>query len=135
MNQRSDPIRTGIGVTHAAQSDGRPAFALVIGLVEPPAGIEPATPSLPWNHQEPLCEPPFPQVTPDRKGQSYGFSFGEVMRSLPSHALIITEASPHPASLDSPYPNSRRPRPGTGRPGSRLGNATAACRRPNCGRG
>ena len=19
---------------------------------------------LPWNHQEPLCEPPFPQVTP-----------------------------------------------------------------------
>jgi len=45
-----------------------PAFALVITLVEPPAGIEPATPSLPWNHQEPLCEPPFPQVTPDRKG-------------------------------------------------------------------
>jgi hypothetical protein len=25
-----------------------------------PPGIEPATPSLPWNHQEPLCGPPFP---------------------------------------------------------------------------
>jgi hypothetical protein len=37
---------------------------------------------LPWNHQEPLCGSPFPQVTPDRRGQSYRFSFGEVMRSL-----------------------------------------------------
>jgi hypothetical protein len=52
--------------------------------VEPPAGIEPATPSLPWNHQEPLCEPPFSQVVLDRKGQSYGFCFDAVMRSLPS---------------------------------------------------
>jgi hypothetical protein len=60
----------------------RPAFVLVIGLVEPPAGIEPATPSLPWNHQEPLCGPPFPQLAPDRRGQSYRFSCGEVMRSL-----------------------------------------------------
>jgi transposase len=50
--------------------------------VEPPAGIEPATPSLPWNHREPLCGPPFPQVMPDRKGRSYRFSFSEVMRSL-----------------------------------------------------
>src|SRR5215216_5283430 len=64
-----------------------PAFALVIGLVEPPAGIEPATPSLPWNHQEPLCGTPFPQVAPDRRGQSYGFSLGEGMRSLSGHAL------------------------------------------------
>ena len=59
-----------------------PAFPLVIGLVEPPAGIEPATPSLPWNHQEPLCGLPFAQVTPDRRGQSYRFSFSESMRSL-----------------------------------------------------
>jgi hypothetical protein len=59
----------------------RPAFPLVSAYVEPPAGIEPATPSLPWNHQEPLCGPPFPQVTPDRRGRSYRFSFGEVMRS------------------------------------------------------
>src|ERR671912_511826 len=41
--------------------------------VEPPAGIEPATPSLPWNHQEPLCGSSFLQVTFDRTGQSYGF--------------------------------------------------------------
>jgi hypothetical protein len=47
-----------------------------------PAGIEPATPSLPWNHQEPLCAPSFPQVTLDRKGRSYRFPFGSVMRSV-----------------------------------------------------
>jgi hypothetical protein len=41
-----------------------------------------ASTSLPWNHREPLCGPPFPQVTPDRQGQSYRFSFGEVMCSL-----------------------------------------------------
>jgi hypothetical protein len=29
------------------EREDNPAFALVIGLVEPPAGIEPATPSLP----------------------------------------------------------------------------------------
>jgi hypothetical protein len=37
--------------------------------------------SLPWNHREPLCGPPFPQVAPDRRGRSYRFSFGEVVRS------------------------------------------------------
>jgi hypothetical protein len=58
------------------------AFRLVRAYVEPPAGIEPATPSLPWNHQEPLCGSPFPQLTPDRWGRSYRFSSGEVMRSL-----------------------------------------------------
>ena len=72
--------------TSVARSTGTPdaqltAFPLVSPCVEPPAGIEPATPSLPWNHQEPLCGPPFPQLTPDRSGQSYRFSFGEVMRS------------------------------------------------------
>jgi len=50
-------------------------------VVEPPAGIEPATPSLPWNYQEPLCGTPFSQVTLDRRCDSYRFSFGEVMRS------------------------------------------------------
>jgi hypothetical protein len=64
--------------------------------VEPPAGIDPATPSLPWNHQEPLCGPPFPQVTPDRRGRSYRFSFGQVMRSLQSR-LIAAGAGHHPA--------------------------------------
>jgi hypothetical protein len=54
----------------AAEGDGRPAFALFSAYVEPPAGIEPATPSLPWNHQEPLCGPPFPQLTLDRQGRS-----------------------------------------------------------------
>ena len=73
----------------------QPAFALVRAYVEPPAGIEPATPSLPWNHQEPLCEPPFPQVAADRRGQSYGFSFGEGMRSLPGHALRESERLPN----------------------------------------
>jgi hypothetical protein len=56
----------------------RPDLRFLCGA---PAGIEPATPSLPWNHQEPLCGSPFPQVTPDRRGRSYRFSFGEVMGS------------------------------------------------------
>jgi hypothetical protein len=51
------------------------------------AGIEPATPSLPWNHQEPLCAPPYPQVARDRWGRSYRFSCEEVMRSLSRHGL------------------------------------------------
>jgi hypothetical protein len=67
--------------------------------VEPPAGIEPATPSLPWNHQEPLCGTPFPQVAPDRKGRSYGFSFAEVMRSLSSHAMPWAVRGDRNASL------------------------------------
>ena len=49
--------------------------------VEPPAGIEPATPSLPWNHQEPLCGPPFPQVTPDRRAEVIGSLSAKVLRS------------------------------------------------------
>jgi hypothetical protein len=69
----------------------RPASALVRAYLEPPAGIEPATPSLPWNHQEPLCGTPFPQLTPDRQGQSYRFSFDAVMRSLPKHVLVFLE--------------------------------------------
>ena len=51
-----------------------------------PAGIEPATPSSPWNHREPLCEPPLSQVTLDRNGRSYRFSFDGVMRSVSGHA-------------------------------------------------
>jgi hypothetical protein len=37
-----------------------------------PAGIEPATPSLPWNHQEPLCRRPFSQLAPDRRAEVIG---------------------------------------------------------------
>jgi hypothetical protein len=37
------------------------------------SGLEPETPS-PWNHQEPLCEPPFPKVALDRTGRCYRFS-------------------------------------------------------------
>ena len=62
-------------------------------MVEPPAGIEPATPSLPWNHQEPLCAPPFPQVAPDRRGRSYRFCFDEVMGS-PQCALLANNPFP-----------------------------------------
>jgi hypothetical protein len=55
-------------------------------------------PSLPWNHREPLCGPPLPQVTLDRRGQSYGFSFGEGMRSLSGHALGGSPGIPTSAS-------------------------------------
>jgi hypothetical protein len=85
------------------RTGGCPAFALVSAYVEPPAGIEPATPSLPWNHQEPLCEPPFPQVAPDRRGRSYRFSFGQVMRSLQSR-LIAAGAGHHPTQRSPTQP-------------------------------
>jgi hypothetical protein len=41
-----------------------------------PASLESwwLTSSLPWNHREPLCGPPFPQVALDRRGRSYRFS-------------------------------------------------------------
>jgi hypothetical protein len=71
--------------------------------VEPPAGIEPATPSLPWNHREPLCGTPFPQLTPDRRHQSYRFSFGQVMRSLQSR-LIAAGVGHHPAQRSPTQP-------------------------------
>jgi hypothetical protein len=79
--------RTGNSLANAGSLlSGMPGLGTGPGLacwfvVEPPAGIEPATPSLPWNHREPLCGPPFPQVAADRRGQSYRFSFGEVVRS------------------------------------------------------
>ena len=82
-------------------------------VVEPPAGIEPATPSLPWNHQEPLCEPLFPQVGPDRRGRSYRFSFDQGMRSPSGHAPIVAEPSHHPTSHHCAHPWSvnRQDRP------------------------
>jgi hypothetical protein len=83
----------------------QPAFPLVRAYVEPPAGIEPATPPLPWNHQEPLCEPPSSQVTLDRRCRSYRFSLGEVMRSLSGYAA------------DEPVHHRRRPqRPAPAQP-------------------
>jgi hypothetical protein len=48
-----------------------PAFALVSLGVEPPAGIEPATPSLPCISGSPSCEPAFLQVAADRRMSSY----------------------------------------------------------------
>jgi hypothetical protein len=136
----------------------RPAFPLVRTHLEPPAGIEPATPSsgedprprwqtawylprstrtppsprssqrprgrlvlpifipqgwppamshLPWNHREPLCGPPYPQVTADRRGQSYGFSLGEDMRSLPGHAVRESERFPQRAHRTGSVPLPR----------------------------
>jgi hypothetical protein len=63
-----------------------------------PAGIVPATPSLPWNHQEPLCGPPFAQVTPHREGRSYRFSFGQGMRSLPLPPISTSRGLSQPGS-------------------------------------
>jgi hypothetical protein len=75
----------------------------------PPAGIEPATPSLPWNRQEPLCGPPFSQVTPDREGRSYRFSLGKVMRSLASYRLSLRRAIPDQRSPNSAHTLLDRP--------------------------
>jgi hypothetical protein len=74
-----------------------PGLACWFG-VEPPGGIEPPTPSLPWNHREPLCGTPFSQVAPDRRGQSYRFSFGQVMRSHASDRSSLRLAGIIPAA-------------------------------------
>ena len=56
-------------------SDGDPpAFALVSLGVEPPAGIEPATPSLPWIGGQAPCYPASLQLARHRKWQSYVLS-------------------------------------------------------------
>jgi hypothetical protein len=44
-------------------------------------GLEPGTSSLSANGRQPLCGPPFPQVAPDRRGQSYAFNRHDGMRS------------------------------------------------------
>ena len=42
------PIPLQMGLATTARDGDSPAFALVSLCMEPPAGIEPATPSLPW---------------------------------------------------------------------------------------
>jgi hypothetical protein len=75
---------------------------------EPPGGIEPPTPSLPWNHREPLCAPPFPQVASDRSYQSYRFSFGEVMRSHAWDSWSLKQIILRPGvHKDRPLPTAR----------------------------
>jgi hypothetical protein len=55
---------------------------------------------LPWNHREPLCEPPFAQVRTNRKGRSYRFSCGEVMRSLQAASWSRHPKPPRGSSAD-----------------------------------
>jgi hypothetical protein len=62
----------------------RPGMAPGLGcwfVVEPPAGIEPATPSLPWIGGSPPCYPPFLQVVGLRSRCSYVLSFGLMLPS------------------------------------------------------
>jgi hypothetical protein len=49
-SDHSHPIPTRMWSATTAPDGDSPAFPLVRDCVEPPAGIEPATPSLPWNH-------------------------------------------------------------------------------------
>jgi hypothetical protein len=58
----------------------QPAFLLVRVAVGLP-GLEPGTSSLSATHREPLCAPPFPQVTSDRRGRSYRVYRPAVTRS------------------------------------------------------
>jgi hypothetical protein len=63
------------------------------------------------NHREPLCGTPFPQLAPDRRCQSYRFSFGEVMRSLPGHAVRDCHRSGRPRPPPPAPPAHRWPAP------------------------
>jgi hypothetical protein len=94
-----------LGPCHLAQSaTGRKSTATRSTLLRrlriqrSTVGRPPATPSLPWNHREPLCEPPFPQVTPDRQGRSYRFSCGKVMCSLQASSWVASSKPPRGSS-------------------------------------
>jgi hypothetical protein len=62
VRARRSPIPLRMGSATTAQDDDSPAFALVKAYVEPPAGIEPATPSLPWIGGQAPCYPVSQQV-------------------------------------------------------------------------
>jgi hypothetical protein len=66
------PITTQLGQPEQCRDRNLPAFALVSACVEPPAGIEPATPSLPCIPGPPPCYPAFSQVAAHRTRRSYG---------------------------------------------------------------
>jgi hypothetical protein len=66
-----------------------------------PAGIEPATPSLPWNHQEPLCGPP---VSPGRARPS-GPKLSVLLQR--SYALSFEPCADRLGSTHQPHQKSR----------------------------
>jgi hypothetical protein len=106
------------------QIRNRPAPLLVSAYVEPPAGIEPATPSLPWNYREPLCGSSFPQVVRDRGCQGRALSTRRGAFSLSGAGSLSPRRScPTDHQLAPPAkrawrPASARPEPG-GDPPSR----------------
>jgi hypothetical protein len=78
----------GCGRPQPCLNDHRSAFVLVRACLEPPAGIEPATPSLPCIPGPPPCDPAFSQVVAHRKWRSYGVvavgPVGPSSRSVPA---------------------------------------------------
>src|SRR5215211_1185353 len=59
-------------------------------------GFEPVTPSVSANHREPLCYPPFSQVTSDRRCERETLSDVQ-LNALLRHCPLRTRVAPHPA--------------------------------------
>ena len=71
--------------------------------MEPPAGIEPATPSLPWIGGRALCYPAFSQVAAHRGCRSYGLSCYTYMPTVSTVIGDVTSARHrHTAPRESP---------------------------------
>src|SRR5215216_85002 len=94
-----------------------PAFALVSAVVEPPAGIEPATPSLPCNHQEPLCGPPVsPRSRPTVRAKVIGSLSAQLCAHFNPCAGRLTGVAAAPVEapvhhlLDAAARHARAPR-------------------------
>src|SRR4030095_1994201 len=77
-------------------------------LVEPPAGIEPETPSLPWISPPPPCPPAVPQVAWHRNCRSYGVS-SRLRAAGGSRRRSWTVPT---AMREAPCTTERCPRPG-----------------------
>ena len=95
--------------------------------MEPPAGIEPATPSLPWIGGQAPCYPAYLQVTRYRKGRSYGASWRAYLAARHSLIPFKVTASMIPAGtivLTEVDRWTSFPRPSRGGPGRSAWGAT-----------
>jgi hypothetical protein len=83
-HRRSGPIRTGMGPPRCPKLHLTQRLRWSVWGVEPPAGIEPATPSLPWIGGPAPCYRASSQLAAHRGCPSYGLSSGTYIPSVPT---------------------------------------------------
>jgi hypothetical protein len=93
MRYGTEMARRPGGASLPMQEAGRDTRPVLLVCGGAPRRNRTGDPILTMDHQEPLCGPPFPQVTSDRSGQSYRFSFDQVMRSVWSRLAVMVAMS------------------------------------------